>query len=81
MSSPNMLSRQLWLLEGYKMHLNEINECPSLPWISRHKKDQSSHRKFPCFIAALHGESPVAAVIGFIGCFYATCAKNQTQSR
>lgn len=28
-----------------------------------------------CFIAALHGESPVAAAIGFIGCIYPRGAK------
>lgn len=53
MASPNMLSRQLWLFWGSKVHLNEIDECPSLPWISGHQKEQSSPRKFPCFIASL----------------------------
>lgn len=35
-----------------KMHFNELDECPSLPWISGHQEEQSSPGKFPCFVAS-----------------------------
>lgn len=62
------------------MHLNGIESallCHGLvgTWKSRAALENSLVLLQDFFIDALHGESPVAAVIGFIGCIYPAHAK------
>lgn len=62
------------------MHFNEIESALLCHGLVGTRKSRTAPENFlvllqACFIDVLHGESPVVAVIGFIGCIYPTCAK------